>query len=40
MTERKTKLRPVRETTPTLQFRTIHGYRRAFRICGSGRRSC
>lgn len=36
MTERKPKLRTVRESTPTLQFRTIHGYRRAFRICGSG----
>ena len=39
MTERKRKgnLRPVREvTTPTLQFRTVHGYRRAFRIAGSG----
>ncbi|MGE2727913.1 alpha/beta fold hydrolase [Mycolicibacterium vaccae] len=29
-------LRPVREVTPTLEFRTIHGYRRAFRIAGSG----
>lgn len=36
MTQRKTKLRPVREVTPTLEFRTIHGYRRAFRIAGSG----
>lgn len=39
MTERKPKrnLRPVREvTTPRLEFRTIHGYRRAFRIAGSG----
>jgi len=39
MTERKRKsnLRPVREVTaPTLQFRTIHGYKRAFRIAGSG----
>src|SRR6201996_7038801 len=39
MTERKRKtdLRPVREvTTPTLEFRTIHGYKRAFRIAGSG----
>jgi pimeloyl-ACP methyl ester carboxylesterase len=24
------------DTTPELQFRTIHGYRRAFRIAGSG----
>ena len=30
-------LRPVREVgLPSLQFRTIHGYRRAFRIAGSG----
>src|SRR6202035_2930856 len=39
MTERKRKsnLRPVREvTTPRLEFRTIHGYRRAFWIAGSG----
>lgn len=39
MTARKPKkpnLRSVRELTPTLQFRTIHGYRRAFRIAGSG----
>jgi pimeloyl-ACP methyl ester carboxylesterase len=32
----KPNLRPVRELTPTLQYRTIHGYRRAFRIAGSG----
>jgi pimeloyl-ACP methyl ester carboxylesterase len=32
-----THLRPVRDLeTPSLQFRTIHGYRRAFRIAGSG----
>ena len=37
MTERKPNLRPVREvTTPTLHFRTIHGYKRAYRIAGSG----
>ncbi len=36
MTTRKRNLRPVREVTPSLQFRTIHGYRRAFRIAGSG----
>lgn len=37
MTERKRRLRPVREVTaPTLQFRTIHGYKRAFRIAGDG----
>lgn len=35
-TPRKPNLRPVRELTPTLQYRTIHGYRRAFRIAGSG----
>src|SRR6187551_2213179 len=33
---RKTNLRPVRELTPTLAYRTIHGYRRAYRIAGSG----
>ncbi|MHC9293529.1 alpha/beta fold hydrolase [Mycobacterium sp. LTG2003] len=36
MTERKPNLRTVREVTPTLEFRTIHGYRRAFRTAGSG----
>ncbi len=36
MTNRKPNLRSVREVTPSLQFRTIHGYRRAFRIAGSG----
>jgi pimeloyl-ACP methyl ester carboxylesterase len=36
MTARKRNLRPVREVTPSLEFRTIHGYRRAFRIAGSG----
>jgi pimeloyl-ACP methyl ester carboxylesterase len=36
MTRRKPNLRPVREVTPTLEFRTIHGYRRAFRMAGSG----
>ena len=36
MTERKPNLRPVRELTPSLQFRTIHGYRRAFRVAGTG----
>ncbi|WP_305094802.1 alpha/beta fold hydrolase [Prescottella sp. R16] len=29
-------LRPVPDTEPQLVFRTIHGYRRAFRIAGSG----
>ncbi|CAN5398035.1 alpha/beta hydrolase [soil metagenome] len=33
---RKTNLQPVRELTPSLEYRTIHGYRRAFRIAGSG----
>ncbi|MGV0792350.1 alpha/beta fold hydrolase [Mycolicibacterium sp. XJ1819] len=27
---------PDREPTPSLEFRTIHGYRRAFRVAGSG----
>ena len=38
MTERQRRnLRPVREVTaPSLQFRTIHGYQRAYRIAGSG----
>ncbi len=36
MTERMTRLRSVREVIPTLDFRTIHGYRRAYRIAGSG----
>jgi pimeloyl-ACP methyl ester carboxylesterase len=39
MTARKSRqpnLRPVRELTPSLQFRTIHGYRRAYRIAGTG----
>ena len=31
------RLRPVRDVAPpSLQFRTIHGYRRAFRVAGSG----
>ena len=36
MAARKPNLRPVRELTPTLEYRTIHGYRRAFRVAGSG----
>lgn len=36
MTQRKPILRTVRELSPALEFRTIHGYRRAFRIAGSG----
>ena len=35
-TDRKPNLRSVREVVPTLQYRTIHGYRRAFRVAGSG----
>jgi len=36
MAQRKPDLRLVGDKQPTLQFRTIHGYRRAFRIAGSG----
>lgn len=36
MTQRKPNLQAVRELTPTLHYRTIHGYRRAFRVAGSG----
>src|ERR1700740_2940305 len=36
MSPRKPNLRTVRELIPSLQFRTIHGYRRAFRVAGSG----
>ncbi|WP_422748041.1 alpha/beta fold hydrolase [Mycobacterium sp. WMMD1722] len=36
MIERKPNLQPVRDVTPTLHFRTIHGYRRAYRIAGDG----
>ena len=36
MTDRTPNLRPVRDLTPKLQYRTIHGYRRAFRIAGDG----
>jgi len=36
MTERKPNLRSVREVKPTLEFRTLHGYRRAYRVAGSG----
>ena len=32
----KRTLRSVRELTPTLHYRTIHGYRRAYRVAGSG----
>ncbi|MGF2943751.1 alpha/beta fold hydrolase [Mycobacterium sp. Lab-001] len=35
--QRRSNLRSVREVrTPRLEFRTIHGYRRAYRIAGSG----
>lgn len=35
--KRKNRLRPVREVAaPKLEFRTIHGYKRAYRIAGSG----
>ena len=30
----------VADPVPALQFRTIHGYRRAYRIAGSGRPCC
>src|SRR5882757_1543722 len=36
MAARKANLRPVRELTPSLEYRTIHGYQRAFRVAGSG----
>ncbi|MGE2718567.1 alpha/beta fold hydrolase [Mycolicibacterium celeriflavum] len=36
MAPRKPNLRPVRDLTPVLQFRTLHGYRRAYRVAGSG----
>ena len=36
MAARTPNLRTVRELTPELEFRTIHGYRRAFRVAGSG----
>lgn len=36
MAKRNPNLRPVRQVTPALEFRTIHGYRRAYRIAGSG----
>src|ERR1700746_2778535 len=36
MSPRKANLRSVREVQSTLQFRTIHGYKRAFRIAGEG----
>lgn len=36
MAARPTNLRPVRELTPEVEFRTIHGYRRAYRVAGSG----
>lgn len=36
MAARTPNLRTVRELTPELKFRTIHGYKRAFRVAGSG----
>ncbi|HWF70891.1 MAG TPA: alpha/beta hydrolase [Mycobacterium sp.] len=36
MTASTPNLRPVRDTTPSLEFRTIHGHRCAFRVAGSG----
>jgi pimeloyl-ACP methyl ester carboxylesterase len=36
MAKPKPNLRSVRELTPTLHYRTIHGYRRAYRVAGSG----
>jgi pimeloyl-ACP methyl ester carboxylesterase len=36
MVASKANLRPVRDVQSTLQFRTIHGYRRAFRVAGEG----
>ncbi|HUO37142.1 MAG TPA: alpha/beta hydrolase [Mycobacterium sp.] len=36
MTGLKPNLRPVRDVTPSVEFRTIHGYRRALRVAGSG----
>lgn len=36
MAPRKPNLRSVRDLTPVLQFLTIHGYRRAYRVAGSG----
>jgi pimeloyl-ACP methyl ester carboxylesterase len=36
MTAGTPNLRPVRDTTPSLEFRTIHGCQCAFRVAGSG----
>ncbi|MDT5091962.1 MAG: hypothetical protein QOH60_1325 [Mycobacterium sp.] len=36
MSPSKANLRPVREIQAELNFRTIHGYRRAFRVAGEG----
>jgi pimeloyl-ACP methyl ester carboxylesterase len=36
MTAGPPNLRPVRDTTPSLEFRTIHGHKCAFRVAGSG----
>ena len=36
MSDGKPNLHSVRDVTPQLEYRTIHGYRRAFRVAGSG----
>ena len=37
MTASRTRaLRPVPDSRPTLHHRTVHGYRRAFRMAGEG----
>ena len=36
MSDGKPTLHSVRDVTPRLEYRTIHGYRRAYRIAGSG----
>ncbi|MUL44858.1 alpha/beta hydrolase [Mycobacterium sp. CBMA293] len=36
MSDGERTLHSVRDVTPRLEYRTIHGYRRAFRIAGSG----
>ncbi|MUM32197.1 alpha/beta hydrolase, partial [Mycobacterium sp. CBMA361] len=35
MSDGERTLHSVRDVTPRLEYRTIHGYRRAFRIAGS-----
>jgi len=36
MPDGKPNLHSVRDVTPRLEYRTIHGYRRAYRVAGSG----